>query len=127
MDTKTYLDTYYETAVFTKTAPEAMAQLAAQQDIDTQTIKGATDFKGLEGDIKALVYVSEKSDFSTFVHEAAHVARRTMQGELLQQAEKAFGVTDGKWTRETGKAKYERKIRKRRKLRAKQNCRNSGR
>ncbi|MGI5173132.1 hypothetical protein H0R92_05975 [Treponema sp. OMZ 840] len=55
----------------------------------------------MEGDIKALVYVSEKSDFSTFVHEAAHVARRTMQGELLQQAEKAFGVTDGKWTRET--------------------------
>ena len=45
------------------------------------------------------MYVSEKADFSTFVHEVSHVVRRTMQGELLQKAEKAFGVIDGKWTR----------------------------
>lgn len=99
MDTKSYLDTYYAPEVFTKNKPTGMAQAAAQQDIDTQAIKGATYFTELQGYIKALVYVSEKSDFSTFVHEIAHVARRTMQGELLQQAEKAFGVTDGKWTR----------------------------
>ena len=99
MDTKSYLDTYYAPEVFTKNKPQGMTQAAAQQDIDTQAIKGATDFTELQGDIKALVYVSEKSDFSTFVHEAAHVARRTMQGELLQQAERAFGVTEGKWTR----------------------------
>ena len=99
MDTKSYLDTYYAPEVFTKNKPQGMTQAAAQQDIDTQAIKGAADFTELQGDIKALVYVSEKSDFSTFVHEAAHVARRTMQGELLQQAERAFGVTEGKWTR----------------------------
>ena len=99
MDTKSYLDIYYAPEVFTKNKPQGMTQAAAQQDIDTQAIKGATDFTELQGDIKALVYVSEKSDFSTFVHESAHVARRTMQGELLQQAERAFGVTDGKWTR----------------------------
>ena len=99
MDAKSYLDTYYAPDILTRTEPGNMAQIAAQQDIDTQAIKGATDFTELQGDIKALVYVSEKSDFSTFVHESAHVARRTMTGELLQKAEKAFGVTDGKWTR----------------------------
>lgn len=99
MDAKSYLDTYYAPDILTRTEPGNMAQIAAQQDIDTRSVKGATDFTELQGDIKALVYVSEKSDFSTFVHEAAHVARRTMQGELLQQAERAFGVTEGKWTR----------------------------
>lgn len=99
MDAKSYLDTYYAPDILTRTEPGNMTQIAAQQDIDTRSVKGATAFTELQGDIKALVYVSEKSDFSTFVHEAAHVARRTLTGDLLQQAERAFGVTDGKWTR----------------------------
>ena len=99
MDTETYLNTYYGEEVITNTPPADMAGVAAQEGIDTHEIKGASEFKELSGDIKALVYVSEKADFSTFVHEAAHIARKTLQGNLLLNAEKAFDVVEGKWTR----------------------------
>ena len=99
MDTETYLNTYYGEEVITNTPPADMAGVAAQEGIDTKEIKGASEFKELSGDIKALVYVSEKADFSTFVHEAAHIARKTLQGNLLLNAEKAFDVIEGKWTR----------------------------
>ena len=99
MDTETYLNTYYGEKVITNTPPADMAGVAAQEGINTHEIKGASEFKELSGDIKALVYVSEKADFSTFVHEAAHIARKTLQGSLLLDAEKAFDVVEGKWTR----------------------------
>ena len=99
MDTETYLNTYYGEEVITNTPPADMAGVAAQEGIGTKEIKGASEFKELSGDIKALVYVSEKADFSTFVHEAAHIARKTLQGNLLLNAEKAFDVEGGKWTR----------------------------
>lgn len=99
MDTETYLNTYYGEEVITNTPPADMAGVAAQEGIDTKEIKGASEFKDLAGDIKALVYVSEKADFSTFVHEAAHIARKTLQGNLLLDAEKAFDVVEGKWAR----------------------------
>ena len=99
MDTETYLNTYYGEEVITNTPPADMAGVAAQEGIHTREIKGASEFKDLSGDIKALVYVSEKADFSTFVHEAAHIARKTLQGNLLLNAEKAFDVEGGKWTR----------------------------
>ena len=99
MDTETYLNTYYGEEVITNTPPADMAGVAAQEGIDTKEIKGASEFKELSGDIKAFVYVSEKADFSTFVHEAAHIARKTLQGNLLLNAEKAFDVVEGKWTR----------------------------
>ena len=99
MDTETYLNTYYADEVITNTPPADMAGVAAQEGIHTKEIKGASEFKELSGDIKALVYVSEKADFSTFVHEAAHIARKTLQGNLLLDAEKAFDVVEGKWTR----------------------------
>lgn len=99
IDTETYLNTYYGEAVITNTPPADMAGVAAQEGIHTKEIKGASEFKDLAGDVKALVYVSEKADFSTFVHEAAHIARKTLQGNLLLNAEKAFDVVEGKWTR----------------------------
>lgn len=99
MDTENYLNTYYGEEVITNTPPADMAGVAAQEGIDTKEIKGASEFKELSGDVKALVYVSEKADFSTFVHEAAHIARKTLQGNLLLDAEKAFDVAEGKWTR----------------------------
>lgn len=99
MDTETYLNTYYGEEVITNTPPADMAGVAAQEGINTHEIKGASEFKELSEDIKALVYVSEKADFSTFVHEAAHIARKTLQGNLLLNAEKAFDVVEGKWTR----------------------------
>ena len=99
MDTETYLNTYYADEILTNTPPSDMQGVAAQEGIDTKEIKGAAEFKALSDDIKALVYVSEKADFSTFVHEAAHIARKTLQGNLLLDAEKAFNVEGGNWTR----------------------------
>ena len=99
MDTETYLNTYYADEILTNTAPSNMEAVAAQENIDTKDIQGTTEFKEIANDIKALVYVSEKSDFSTFVHEAAHVARRTMKGDLLRKAEAAFDIENGRWTR----------------------------
>lgn len=48
-------------------------------------------------DAKSIIYTTQHSDFSTFVHENAHVYRAHMTKELLDQAEKAFGVVDGDW------------------------------
>jgi len=99
MDAQTYLDTYYSDEILTNTPPADLEKIAAQEEVDTKDIKGAAAFKEMQGDIKALVYVGKKADFSTFVHEAAHVARKTLNGDLLIKAEEAFDVKDGKWTR----------------------------
>ena len=99
MDAQTYLDTYYSDEILTNTPPADLEKIAAQEEVDTKDIKGAAAFKEMQGDIKALVYVGKKADFSTFVHEAAHVARKTLNGDLLIKAEEAFNVKEGKWTR----------------------------
>lgn len=54
-------------------------------------------------DVKSIIYTTQYSDFSTLVHEAAHVFRAHMTKELLEQAEKAFGVVNGDWSAKTFK------------------------
>lgn len=49
--------------------------------------------------MKALIYVTENGDFSTFSHEVAHIFRKQMQGDLLAKTEAAFGVENGQWTK----------------------------
>lgn len=59
-------------------------------------IKGAVDV-GTEG--KYIVTLFQNADISTLVHETAHIFRRTMlDADMLEQAEAALGVKDGKWT-----------------------------
>lgn len=99
VDTEEYLKTHYADEIFTNTPPVDMSRIAAQEGINTKEIKGAIEFKELSGYVKRLIYVSEKADFSTVVHEVAHGARMSLEGELLQKAEKAFDVAEGKWTR----------------------------
>ena len=99
VDTEEYLKTHYADEIFTNTPPVDMSRIAAQEGINTKEIKGAIEFKELSGYVKRLIYVSEKADFSTVVHEVAHGARMSLEGELLQKAEKAFDVEGGKWTR----------------------------
>ena len=53
-----------------------------------------TTFKN---DGKSLIYTTQHSNFSTFVHEVAHVFKDHMSGDLLERAEKAFGVKNGNW------------------------------
>ena len=104
VDTEEYLKTHYADEIFTNTPPVDMSHIAAQEGINTKEIKGAIEFKELSGYVKRLIYVSEKADFSTVVHEVAHGARVSLEGELLQKAERAFGVEDGKWTRSQDEA-----------------------
>ena len=41
----------------------------------------------------------QNADISTLVHETAHIFRRTvLDADMLEQAERALGVKDGKWT-----------------------------
>ena len=59
-------------------------------------IKGAVDV-GTEG--KYIVTLFQNADISTLVHETAHIFRRTvLDADMLEQAERALGVKDGKWT-----------------------------
>ena len=62
------------------------------------------DYKGyvqfLAQDAKAIITTGRTADFSTFVHENAHIFRRQLTGDLKAKAEKAFKVEGGNWTRE---------------------------
>jgi hypothetical protein len=51
-------------------------------------------------DATAILKAGKGANFSTFVHECAHVFRRQLVGNLQKQTEKAFGVENGIWTRE---------------------------
>jgi N12 class adenine-specific DNA methylase/predicted RNA methylase len=72
--------------------------IAARDDGLDAHFSGYVDFLG--GDAAAIIRAGKSADFSTFVHECAHVFRRQLAGDLRETAEQAFGVTDGKWTRE---------------------------
>jgi len=49
---------------------------------------------------KAIIKTGKTADFSTFVHENAHIFRRQLAGDLKAKAERAFKVEGGNWTRE---------------------------
>lgn len=65
-----------------------------------KSIRGGVSFDDTVKGVRAVIYASEKSDFSTWTHEIAHVWRRQLTGDLKTQAEQAFGVTDSNWTTE---------------------------
>lgn len=47
--------------------------------------------------VKAVIYAGENADFSTWVHEVAHVFQNQLDGDLKTQAETAFNVVNGDW------------------------------
>jgi hypothetical protein len=48
---------------------------------------------------KALIYASERADFSSYVHEMGHIYRRNfLEGEDLEEMEKWCGVENHFWT-----------------------------
>ena len=63
-------------------------------------IKGAVSFENFAQDAKAAIYLSQNADLTTFIHEMGHIYRRRLQGDMLKQAEKIWGVTNGKWSEE---------------------------
>ena len=72
--------------------PQGLAE--RDENLDKQ-FEGYVQFLG--DDAQAVLRAGKGADFSTFVHECAHVFRRQLAGELRHQAEKAFGITDGNW------------------------------
>ena len=76
------------------------AEKTAQDITKGAAIKGAADIREFTDGVRAVIYAGEKADFSTWCHELSHVWRRQLKGKLLSDAEKAFNVKDGKWTRE---------------------------
>ena len=81
-----YMQTYH---------PEGFSQTDIGLDDD---YKGYVQF--LAQDAKAIIKTGKTADFSTFVHENAHIFRRQLAGDLKAKAEKAFKVENGNWTRE---------------------------
>lgn len=62
-----------------------------------EEINGAVDIRGFGENVRALIYAGESADFSTFVHELAHVWQAQLTGQLKSDAEKAFQVENSDW------------------------------
>ena len=69
-----------------------------------QDKRGGVSFKNIEGQAKAIIYAAENADFSTWVHENAHIWQENLTAELKQKTEKAFKVVNGQWTTEQKEA-----------------------
>lgn len=82
-------------------APSTVRSLLGKEIAKAEAygIKGAQLQVDTANGIRSVIYAAENADFSTFVHELAHVWRKQLDGDLLAEAEKAFGVEAGaKWT-----------------------------
>lgn len=71
------------------------AELSAHQQ--GKLINGGVVIDGFGENAKAVIYASRTADFSTWVHEVAHIWQAQLTGKLKQNAEKAFNVEDGDW------------------------------
>lgn len=71
------------------------AELSARQQ--GKLINGGVVIDGFGENAKAVIYASRTADFSTWVHEVAHIWQAQLTGKLKQNAEKAFNVEDGDW------------------------------
>jgi hypothetical protein len=61
------------------------------QPVSMKGKKGAVSFLAkAAGDAKAIIHLTEKSDFSTFTHELAHIARRHLSKEDQALADNLF-------------------------------------
>ena len=91
MSTQSYIDKYFHPSIFSET--ESLKGKFAQDK------KAAVEF--LE-DGKAILHVTELSDFSSWVHELAHVFRRTLTDKELKKAYR--------WARKETKGKLSEKL-----------------
>lgn len=69
-----------------------------EQSYTIEGKRGSTLINDLGDGVKATIYVFENGDFSTLAHEVTHIYRRLLPSDLLQKAEEALGITDGRWT-----------------------------
>lgn len=71
------------------------AELSARQQ--GKLINGGVVIDGFGENAKAVIYASRTADFSTWVHEVAHIWQAQLTGKLKQNAQKAFNVENGDW------------------------------
>ena len=74
--------------VFTRTSNTA-------KDLKQPRRKAAVTFAE---DARALIHLSDNSDFSSWVHEIGHVLRRNLNEVDKALVEKEIGIEDGNWT-----------------------------
>ena len=79
---------------------DANVAIEAAQKSDVGAVNGGVSFNETEKSVRAVIYAAETANFSTFAHEVAHIWRQQLTGDLKTQAENAFGVEEGQWTRE---------------------------
>jgi hypothetical protein len=99
------MNDFKPSAVF-KITPQMRKDILEQGQPLYQTVgskRGATVFQKV-GDIAATMHFFESANFSTGLHELAHVARRKLSVGMQAMAEKLYGVVDGKWTRDQEEA-----------------------
>ena len=73
----------------------AEAQKAAWKQ--GKEMNGAVVVDGFGENARAVIYASRTADFSTWVHEIAHIWQAQLTGNLKRRAEEAFQVQDGDW------------------------------
>lgn len=85
-----------------KLQEELINNINNNSEVYNQIIKGMVD-TGTEG--QYIVTLFQHADLSTLIHETAHIFRRTvLDADMLERAEKALGVKNGKWTEEAEEA-----------------------
>jgi len=72
--------------------PQVLASTLHEKVLGLTILGGETD--------KMIVRLFQDADFSTLVHENAHVLRQIMSPEDLSRLERAYGIEGGKWTRQ---------------------------
>jgi len=67
----------------------------AGENVDPEDIQGLIDFQMGQG----IMTFYRTGNFSTVLHEPAHMLRRILPPDMLAELEQALGVVDGNWTR----------------------------
>ena len=101
-----YVNKTFGNQIFGSREEFEQATLAQGENVDTKAggmTQGVAqaNWREVDQQVKAVIYAGEYADFSTWAHEMAHVFQAQLDGELKSEAEAAFNVVGGDWTRST--------------------------
>ncbi|MBO7732245.1 MAG: hypothetical protein J6S67_06825, partial [Methanobrevibacter sp.] len=106
MDLNDYVSKTFGNQIFGSREEFTQATLAQGENVNTKAggmTQGVAqaNWREVGQQVKAVIYAGENADFSTWAHEMAHVFQAQLDGELKTEAETAFNVVGGDWTRST--------------------------
>ena len=101
-----YVSKTFGNQIFGSREEFEQATLAQGENVDTKAggmTQGVAqaNWREVGQQVKAVIYAGENADFSTWAHEMAHVFQAQLDGDLKSEAEAAFNVVGGDWTRST--------------------------